>query len=72
MPEHYIKMAIYLGMVSHGGTAFLWQLLNREILKSFHKKALAPELINELESVIWIEREGFFLSTETVQAMFKL
>jgi hypothetical protein len=22
--------------------------------------------------VIWIEREGFFLSTETVQAMFKL
>ena len=72
MPDHYIKLATYLGMTNHGGSVFIWKLLNREILKNFHANNLSPESIKELESVIWTEREGFFLSTETIQTLFKL
>ena len=57
-------------MIGHGGSLFLWKLLDREIGK--HIDNLKKEDVKLLETVVWIDRGGFFLSTDLVMKLFKI
>ena len=57
-------------MIGHGGSLFLWKLLDREIGKQIDN--LKKEDVKLLETVVWSDRGGFFLSTDLVMKLFKI